>query len=178
MCRAIAERVHQVRRFTSLLLVVVSTFLTVAAYPPAKPTVGVISGVLTTCGSVEIAVSGFSPGETVQISLGSISVPIVVGPDGSGTVSMTVPTTVGTYSLTATGATSGSSTTSQVTLTACAVDPSVPVTTVVQASPASTARLLPVSGSNVSTPTRVGLSVLAIGIALAAVGYRRRRYAH
>ncbi len=147
------------------------------AYPPTKPTVGVISGVLTTCGSVEVGVSGFTAGETVQISLGAINAPLVVSADGSGTVTLAVPTTIGSYTLTATGATSGLSTTSSVTLTACAVDPAVPVTTAVQ-SQAGANRPLPVSGSNVSTPTRVGLAAVAVGIALAAVSYRRKRYTH
>ncbi len=158
------------RRWCSLLLGVMAVVFTAAAYPPAKPTVGVLSGVTTTCGSLEIVVTGFAPGETVVLTLGSISATLVTAADGSGTVTTGVPNAADTYVLMATGQTSGLVATSSVTLTACTVDPAPPATTAA----AGAVRPLPVSGSDVSTPVRIGLAVLALGVGLAAVGYRRR----
>ena len=130
------------------MLGLLALVFTAAAYPPAKATVGVIGGVATTCGSLDIAVAGFAPGETVLITLGTVNTSLVAGVDGSGTLTIAVPDVPGGYTLTATGQTSGSTAGSAVALATCAVDPAVPTTGVTTT---TASRRLPVSGSDVST---------------------------
>lgn len=161
-----------VQRFRTLGIMVMALIFTAGAYPPAKATVGVVGGVATTCGSLDIAVSGFAPGESVSISLGSVNTSLVAGPTGAGTLTIGVPNVAGSYNMTATGQTSGSIATSAVTLATCAVDPALPTT----APPTTGSRaVLPVSGSDVSTPARVAFGLVALGIGLTAVGFRRRQ---
>ena len=169
-----AERCEIVRMFRTLLVGVIALVFTAGAYPPAKATVGVISGIATTCGSLDIAVSGFTPGETVLISLGNVNTSLVAGTNGSGTLTIGVPNVAGPYTLIATGQTSGSVATSAVALATCAVDPAVPTTGATTTTASS--RALPVSGSDVSTPARVALGLVALGIGFTAVGYRRRQF--
>ncbi len=172
--RVAAERCEIVRMFRTLLVGVIALVFTMGAYPPAKATVGVIGGVATTCGSLDIVVSGFTPGEAVLISLGNVNTSLIAGADGSGTLTIGVPNVAGSYTLVATGQTSGSVASSAVDLTTCAVDPAVPTTGATTTTNSS--RGLPVSGSNVSTPARVALGFVALGLGLTAVGYRRRQF--
>ncbi len=160
------------RRWATVLAGILAVLCATAAYPPAKPTVGVVSGVASTCGSLVVEVAGYTPGESVLITMGPVTSSLVAGTDGSGRVTIGVPTTVGIYTLTAVGQTSGLSATSQVTIAECAAGPGVPATT----APATTAaRNLPVSGSEVNRPVRIALGLLALGIALVVFGYRRRQ---
>ncbi len=117
--------------------------------------------------SIVVVLTGFTPGETVNLVIeglaGTTSAPgnpIVAKADASGTirVSVKMPSTAGTYRVTATGVTSGKAVSAEVVVSATA-----PVGTV-----------LPQTGSDALRVTAVGLGLVVLG-AGGLMGARRRR---
>ena len=105
------------KRFTAPLIVMFGVLVALVAfagpanaYPPGTlPTTSVSNQTPTAGSSIRFCGSGFQPGETVAITLGTTAQPSVVA-DSSGSFCTTVvlgATLTGTQTLTATGLTSG-----------------------------------------------------------------------
>jgi hypothetical protein len=112
------------KRFFAPLIVMFGLIIAVvafagpsSAYPPGTlPTTSVSNQTPTAGSSVTFCGSGFQPGETVTIALGTTAKPSVVA-DSSGAFCTTVvlgATLTGTQTLTATGTTSGSTSSLQI----------------------------------------------------------------
>ena len=112
------------KRFVAPLIVMFGLIIAVvafagpsSAYPPGTlPTTSVSNQDPTAGSSVTFCGSGFQPGETVTITLGTTAKPSVVA-DSSGAFCTTVvlgATLTGTQTLTATGTTSGSTSSLQI----------------------------------------------------------------
>jgi LPXTG-motif cell wall-anchored protein len=105
--------------------------------------------------------SGFTPGTTVTVTLGSqVLGEVLVAANGTFSLPFTPPTACGTYTLTATN---GTQTTTSTITVQCA-------------SGVTPAGVLPKTGSNSSLPlTEVGAGLVAIG-ALVVFGVRQRQH--
>jgi hypothetical protein len=129
-------------------------------YPPNPPTIDVESGSVPPGGNQTVTVTGFCSGVTVTFTLnpGGIVLGTAVA-NASGTASLTfkAPTTVGTYTVTATAPNTcgGGGTTTETTDFDVAQ--------------------LPSSGTDSQSLLRWAATVLGVGVALVAVALVRRR---
>lgn len=139
-------------KFAVALAVGCLAFLGLAGVANAQTYTGatVTTGQNVAAGSTDqVTGSGFTPGTTVTVTLGAeVLGAVLVAPDGGFSLSYTVPTTCGNYSLTATN---GVQTQTTTLVVACAAA-------------ATTAGSLPYTGTNSSMPlVQVGAGLLAAG---------------
>jgi LPXTG-motif cell wall-anchored protein len=144
-----------------------------AQYPPGGATLVLTPSTVAPGGSFNATFFGCTLGETVSFAVvvagGDSDQGSCTGPAGarfvsattgpSATVTMTAPTAPGTYTVTATGLTSGA--TASATLT-------------VVAAPAAPGGGLPTTGSDSEPIMQIGIGLLAVGTGLAFVANKRR----
>jgi LPXTG-motif cell wall-anchored protein len=138
-------------------------------YPPRSETLVAPSSVAPGA-SFEVMFVGCAGGEDVNVVLdGKTTSAVCQGPAGatrmpnqaglpSATVTLVAPTTPGTYTIVATGETSGLSATATITVQAAAAG-----------------GVLPTTGSDNAPIVQIAAGLFAVGAGLTAVGIRRRR---
>lgn len=145
------------------LLVGVPAAHAAPVYPPGPPSIDVESGSVPPGGSQTVTVTGFCNGATVTFTLnpgGSVIGTATANSSGEASLTFTAPSTVGTYTVTATAPNTcdGGGTTTETT----------------EFEVASEAPL-PSSGTESGALLRWAATVLGVGIALVVVTLMRRR---
>jgi LPXTG-motif cell wall-anchored protein len=142
-------------------------------YPPRSETL-VVPSTVGPGQSFQATFVGCAGGEDVNFVLdGKTTSGRCMGPAGatrrpnqaglpSATVTLVAPTTPGTYTIVATGATSGLSASATITVQAAAAPGGA----------------LPATGSDSAPTVQIAAGLFAVGAGLTAVGIRRRRAAH
>jgi len=152
-----------------------------SAYPPDGAQIVVSATVVAPGGSVTVTLVGCLPGETVRFTLADVTVDVTCtagGPgdsrvmaaelNGSATATLQAPTTPGTYTLTATGLTSGVTETITITVTGATGGGG-------EGDEGTGGGTLPSTGSNTDVTLWVAGGALAAGAALTSVAMVRRR---
>jgi LPXTG-motif cell wall-anchored protein len=148
---------------------------TAQPYPPVTPTVTAPSTVVPG-GTFVVVFNGCQLGETVNVTLAGVTVAttctgaggtgrLMQAAGGSASATLTAPTAPGTYTITATGLTSGL--TASTTITVVAQTPTTRAT--------GGGGGLPTTGSDSSSTLWIAGTAVIVGAGLLAVGLKRRR---
>jgi LPXTG-motif cell wall-anchored protein len=145
-------------------------------YPPVTPTVTAPSTVLPGATFV-VVFNGCQLGETVNVTFTGVTVAtsctgaggtgrLMQAAGGSASVTLTAPTAPGTYTITATGLTSGFTASTTITVVA---------QTTTTAATGGGGGGLPTTGSDSSSTVWIAGTAVIVGAGLLAVGLKRRR---